>query len=164
MLVDTKLGSHIFFVDDWRTPESSYDADIINHFLTATDTEGCIEVEEVVRLGVPFTIDGCAIEQIEVQIGCMDTAEQCSVVSQIAPADRERYVDRCLVEIMVTIVVAAYTPRITTDDTMKTLDGVDDGSCSLTPEAGPARVAVVKNGVTQTVCHFTDGHTAHRGS
>ena len=77
----------------------------------------------------------------------MNTAEQCSVVGQVAPTDRERYVNGNLMEVMIAIVVATHTPGITADDTMNTLNGVDDGCGSLTPEAPPTVVAVVEDGM-----------------
>ena len=111
-----------------------------------------------------LTIYRCPIHQCHINVRCVDSAEQGSVVSQIAPAERERHVNRYGIEVVVAIVVVAYSPGIAAGDAVQTLDGIDDGGGSLAQETAEAAVAVVKNGTAQTVAHFTDSHTAATGS
>ena len=92
----------------------------------------------------------------------MDTTEQSSVVGQITPTEREGHIDRYLVEVVITVVFVLHTPGITTDNTVNTLNGVDNGSSSLTPETAPTHVTIVKDSVAQAVCHFTKRYTTTR--
>ena len=92
------------------------------------------------------TVNRCAVRQREIDVGSMDATEQCTIIGQIAPTDRERDIDGSLIEVMVAIMLVLYTPSITADDTVKSLYGIDDGSSSLTQEAGEAMIAIIKDG------------------
>ena len=78
----------------------------------------------------------------------MDSTEQSPVVGQISPANRHRHVDGQLVEVMIAIMVAANTPGIAAENTVQTLNRVDDGSNCLTEETRESAVTVIKNGMT----------------
>ena len=110
-----------------------------------------------------IAINRCAVGQRHVEVGGMGAAEQCTVVSQKAPAQRDRSVNGELVEVMIAIMLVLDTPGIAADDAVQTLYGVDDGSGSLAQETLEASFAVVKDGEAQTVGHFTDSHSAAAG-
>ena len=163
MLVDTKLTSHVFLIQDRCAPQASNDAQCVYERLPATEGYVCLDVEEVVGRPMRLAVYRCAIGQRQVDEWCMDATEQGSVVCQIAPAYRDRRIEGYLTEIVVAVMTAFHPPRIATDDTMKPLDGVDDSGGSLAQKTTEATCPVVKNRTAQAVSHFTDGHTATGG-
>lgn len=171
MLIETKLTIHalgVFVlcctVDDRRAPQTSHDVDVVDDGLAATEGECSIEVEEVERLGVLFAVGTYTIYKTDVQIRAVVAAEQGSIVSHIAQTGRERCLDGYRLEVVVMVMVVLDAPSIAADDTMESLDGVQQSSHGLTPEAVPTALAVVEWRKTQAVQRFTNGHTATGGS
>ena len=160
MLVDTKFARHVLLVQNRRTPQTSYDVQRVDEGLSATEGGIHLQVEEVVWCCMALTVYRCAVHQRDVHVRRMDAAEQGTVVGQITPTYRERHVHGNLAEVMIAIVVAAHAPGITTEDTMQSLYGVDDGGCSLAQETNAAAVTVIQHRAAQPVGHLTDGNSA----
>ena len=111
-----------------------------------------------------LTIYRRAIHQRDVDVRCMDATEQGTVVGQVTPTYRERHIHGNLVEVMITIVIATHAPGVTTEDTVQSQYGVDDGGCSLAQETTGAAVTVIEHRATQSMGHLTNGYTATSGS
>ena len=93
VLVDTKLTSHVFLIQDRCAPQTSNDAQCVYERLPATEGHVCLDVEEVVGRPMRLAVYRCAIGQRQVDEWCMDATEQGSVVCQIAPAYRDRRIE-----------------------------------------------------------------------
>ena len=171
VLIETELTIHALGVfvlcrtiDKRRTPQTTHDVDVVDDGLAATKGECSIEVEEVERLGVLFAIDTRTIDKADVYVRAVVATEQGTIVSHIAKTGRERCLDGYRVEVVIVIVPALDTPGIAAEDTMESLNGVQQSSHCLTPETVPTARAVVEWRKTQAVQCFTNGHTATGGS
>ena len=85
VLIDTELTSHIFFVQNRRTPQSSHNIQRVNDWLTCTEGYISFNVEDIEGSLMMLTVNWRTIGQGHVEERCMYPTEQRSVVGQIAP-------------------------------------------------------------------------------
>ena len=161
MLEETNLRFKVCTRKYRCAPQASQYMNAIHERLITNQSQRQFHRKEIVRLtGSP--VQRVAVFQKYIKERIVIATEHCSVISQIASAERDRKVYRQCFVIVILVIFVPHTPRLARYNSVKSTHRIDDCSTKLSEKTAKTPASIVQQQVWNAVQYFAKTYSAHR--